>query len=436
MGEGSGPMENDSTRTSEELAATISVDARALMSPPDVLSPPEEPSESTTALAIPEPRQPGALVSLATRLEDARFPFVDFTVLGDSGGRPLQGARTGNLSLLSFAQNFDELKKASDRSAAAKAMVSGAQALAGHNVPIVWLCVGPVAALLALVVVVIIFRSADTQHEHDAKDKSKKRAANRGNLTPHSSVACRRFPRGMKDYAPMPSDSAPSGSDSQLSTARSPLLSGSDLPRCGDHAAAAHRAGGASQQADAPLCVLLVVPENTRLACVVQSNVCRVKQELTFHITGLSSCGGKPLFQIRVSDKETSPPGIFAESLDGKDQLAFISTEELWQGSSYPVLRIVRPSGAAYGTMQKTEAGDYRVYRGGVELLRFTGDFAGHNVQVSDASGRAVANTWQTSPEEYQAHVYALCDASLVIIGFVAIDKCEMSSSNLTPRGS
>lgn len=217
-------------------------------------------------------------------------------------------------------------------------------------------------------------------------------------------------------------------------TNRTSLLSSSDVAHGRSQSGSArHPSQGAGcNLSDQPLCPLLVVPENTRLACVIQNDVCRRTQELTFNISGLSSCGGAPLFQIRVSDQDSANPGVFAESLDGKDMLAFLSTEELWRGdadAARPVLRIARPSGVAYGTMQKTQAGDYCVYRGNVELLRFTGDFVGHKVQVVDPQGRLVAETWQKCPEEYQAHVYALFDASLVIIGFVAIDKCEIIPS-------
>jgi len=178
--------------------------------------------------------------------------------------------------------------------------------------------------------------------------------------------------------------------------------------------------------AQMPLCPLLIVPEGTRLACVVQNDVCRKKQDLSFNIRGMQSRGGAALFQMRVSEHGSLSPGIYVETLGGKEQLAFLSTEDLWQGSARPVLSISRPWGEVYGSIQKSESGEYVVQRGksGVMWV-FSGDFLRHSVQVVTTSGHAVASVCPGSSEEYQVYGQACTDAGLLILGLLAIDKCE-----------
>jgi len=176
-----------------------------------------------------------------------------------------------------------------------------------------------------------------------------------------------------------------------------------------------------------PLCPLLVVPDGTRLGCVVQSDVCKMKQELSFDVSAVPARGGAPLFRARVSELGAESPAIYVEMLGGRDQLAFLSTEDLWRDSPNPVLGISRPWGLPYGTMQRGENGEYIVVRGQSPLLTFSGDFAAHSIQVMVPSGHTIATTLQTSPEEYQVNMQARTDAGLVILGLLAIDKCEIA---------
>mmetsp|Transcript_113795 Transcript_113795/g.302420 ORF Transcript_113795/g.302420 Transcript_113795/m.302420 type:complete len:381 (-) Transcript_113795:158-1300(-) len=177
-----------------------------------------------------------------------------------------------------------------------------------------------------------------------------------------------------------------------------------------------------------PLCPLLVVPDGTRLGCVVQNDVCRMKQELSFDICAVPGRGGAPLFRARVSELSNEGPAIYVETLGGRDQLAYLSTEDLWRSASSPVLGISRPWGLPYGTMQKGENGQYVVVRGQSPLLTFAGDYLSHSIQVMVPSGHTIATTLQTSSEEYQVHMQARTDAGLVILGLLAIDKCEIAT--------
>lgn len=174
-----------------------------------------------------------------------------------------------------------------------------------------------------------------------------------------------------------------------------------------------------------PLCKLLIVPEGTRLACVVQNDVCRKKQDLSFNIRGMQSRGGAALFQIRVSEHGNVSPGIYVETLGGKDQLAFLSTEELWKGTVRPILSISRHAGEHYGSIQKNTNGEYIVQRGELDMWVLSGDFTSHSVQVMSMSNQLVASVCPGNLEEYQVYVQARIDAGLLILSMIAIDKCE-----------
>ncbi|CAK0903714.1 unnamed protein product [Prorocentrum cordatum] len=95
-----------------------------------------------------------------------------------------------------------------------------------------------------------------------------------------------------------------------------------------------------------PLCPQLIVPDGTRLKSVLQEAVCRRRQDLTFNVNGISALGGAPLFQIRVVETAVTAGncGIFVETLGGKEQFAFLSTQELWadEGDTTPKFSIMR----------------------------------------------------------------------------------------------
>merc|ERR1719210_890377 len=136
---------------------------------------------------------------------------------------------------------------------------------------------------------------------------------------------------------------------------------------------------------------------------------------------------GAPLFQVRISERGGGEPGVHLETLRGKDHLAFLSTQDLWLGmSNRPRLTVARPGGEPYGFFQPETSGDYTLRRGDAPLWTFSGDFLTHSIQVKDAKDRTIANAWPgSSKEEYQVFVQAQGDAGLVILGLMAIDKCE-----------
>jgi len=175
------------------------------------------------------------------------------------------------------------------------------------------------------------------------------------------------------------------------------------------------------------LCPLLQVPENTRLNCIVENDMCKRRQDMAFNVRGV---GGAHLFQVRVAELGSNTPGIFVETLGGEALLAFLSTEEIWHGVSRPTLSIFWPSGVHYGTMQKSEEGEYIVQQNGAVMLVYAGDFASHSVRIKNGAGRTVGTISQDSQEEYQVVVHTLNDAGLVILGALAIDKCEMEAAS------
>merc|ERR1719433_1062606 len=116
------------------------------------------------------------------------------------------------------------------------------------------------------------------------------------------------------------------------------------------------------------LCPLLVVPQGTRLACIVQNDCCRKRQEMSFNIHGMVSRGGQPLFQVRVSELSQQEPGIHLETLGGREQMAFLSTEDLWLAASKPKLVITKPDGDVFGVIQREPQGVYTVRCGDTNL--------------------------------------------------------------------
>lgn len=179
------------------------------------------------------------------------------------------------------------------------------------------------------------------------------------------------------------------------------------------------------------LCPVLQVPESTRLNCIVENDMCRRRQEMAFNVRGVS---GAHLFQVRVAETTSkATPGILLEKLGGEELLAFLSTEEVWQGVARPNLNIFWPNGVHYGTMQKSEEGEYIVQQNGSVVLVYAGDFASHSVKIKSGAGRTVGSISQDSPEEYQVMVHTLNDAGLILLGALAIDKCEMEPASRPP---
>jgi len=172
---------------------------------------------------------------------------------------------------------------------------------------------------------------------------------------------------------------------------------------------------------------MLVVPAGARLSCYVQNEVRRSKQDFSFNINALPARAGSPLFRMRVAECGPESPKIFVETLGGREQLAELSTEELWRGSKRPSLAISKAWGQLYGKVQKMEAGKYVVWQGQSPIVIFTGDFQTHSILVLNSSGHTVATTMKTSLGEYQVDMHSHTDAGLVLLVLLAIDKCELA---------
>lgn len=191
---------------------------------------------------------------------------------------------------------------------------------------------------------------------------------------------------------------------------------------------------GTSMQQGIPLCCALIIPDGSRLVCLIRTELRNEKQNLDFNILGAVERGRTPLFSIGVNEFGENP-GISVQTLKTSEAdselLAHASTEDLWnlpQGSAMnPALRIYRASGALYGMVQKVENGDYHVMRGHTHLLTLSGNFQNHDVEITAASGRVVAsvNPMPGAPEEYQMQVQARVDSGLVVLALLCIDKCE-----------
>lgn len=219
-----------------------------------------------------------------------------------------------------------------------------------------------------------------------------------------------------------PDDDAAQGG---VPAARSPEKTDMSNPKARRSALAVGRPGvraGTVCAAEVNLCAWLTMPKGTRLACVVPDHCRRKRQELTFHIT---TPKWAPLLLVRVSECTEGQAVVGLETLQAKEQLAFLSTQELWLGSARPKLAITWPNGDAYGFIQAEPNGDYALRRGDdTPLWTLSGNFPGHRFQVKDAQGHAIGST-QPAEEGYQILIEAQVDVCLVILTLLAIDKCE-----------
>jgi hypothetical protein len=179
------------------------------------------------------------------------------------------------------------------------------------------------------------------------------------------------------------------------------------------------------------LCPQLLVPPSTRLDCVVGGHLCRRRQLKTFKVCGLT---GVQLFQVRAEEKDSDRPGICMETLEC-ERLAFLSTEELWKGASSPQMTIFHAWGNKYGAVRKTEEGAFEVGALGREeenpVLKYIGDFAGNSYKVVGKSGRTIAVVSPSSEGVKKVVVHSRHDAGLVILGILAIDKCEIPADRV-----
>mmetsp|Transcript_90387 Transcript_90387/g.149805 ORF Transcript_90387/g.149805 Transcript_90387/m.149805 type:complete len:412 (+) Transcript_90387:57-1292(+) len=182
-----------------------------------------------------------------------------------------------------------------------------------------------------------------------------------------------------------------------------------------------------------PLCPCLIVPGTSRFVCLVKNCIRKKKQSMAFHVRSSPASLCRPLFRINVSEFGNRS-GITVETIDGEEELCFLSTEPLWNSSSGAEtfqgptpLNIFRPKGDLFGSVQAHKDG-YQVLRGDVKLMDLSGDFADHNINVKAANGQALAMTRpydNVSADEYELSVFSGVDAGLVLLALMGADKCR-----------
>lgn len=189
---------------------------------------------------------------------------------------------------------------------------------------------------------------------------------------------------------------------------------------------------GVMQSVGMPLCPSLMVPEGTRLSCVVGAVLRRQKQSLGFQVRSVQATRAA-LFKVEVQELGAGPQAIALMSLDGQETLASVSTQDLWslpdgydRLAIHPALCIYRPSSVLFGTVQKSGSA-YIVKRGQTPLLSMVGDFRywSHNVKVVTPEGKVVASATQNDQDEYKVVVQPGCDAGLVLLCLLSADKLE-----------
>lgn len=187
---------------------------------------------------------------------------------------------------------------------------------------------------------------------------------------------------------------------------------------------------------DIVLCPLLVVPANNRCVCLVTMCATSQKQDVVVPVRGV---GGADLFKIRMSESGAGGSRIQVETVDS-NVLAYVSTDPLWRtGGSLPTpspregarspgerLRICWPSGRPFGCLRNAGNRAWAVQMDGREqdVLSFVGELRGGNVSVNTLRMQSVASA-ETIGREFRATVRAHCDAGLVMLALVAIEKCE-----------
>jgi hypothetical protein len=188
-----------------------------------------------------------------------------------------------------------------------------------------------------------------------------------------------------------------------------------------------------------PLCPQLVVPDRSKLQCVLQDKVHFKRQNACVNVCSVAARGGTPLFQARINEVDvaaSSAVGIYLETLRGEEKFAFLSTQEVWNcpEKRQPSMDIMRASGSKYASMAKNDVGAYSVTSGGSPLMTFSGSFSKHDIRVSDGNGQTLAEVSPGSTEgTYEVVVFPNVDAGLIILGLLAINKTERVAASRPP---
>jgi len=188
-----------------------------------------------------------------------------------------------------------------------------------------------------------------------------------------------------------------------------------------------------------PLCPQLIVPDRSKLQCMLQDKVHFKRQNACVNVESIAARGGTPLFQARINEVDvaaSSGVGIYLETLRGEEKFAFLSTHEVWNcpEKRQPSMDIMRVSGGKYASMVKIDAGAYTVSSGGSPFMTFSGNFSKHDIRVSDGNGQTLAEVSPGSVDgTYDVVVFPNVDAGLIILGLLAINKTERVAASRPP---
>jgi len=180
------------------------------------------------------------------------------------------------------------------------------------------------------------------------------------------------------------------------------------------------------------LCDSLVVPAGKRLVCRVECRLHRERQNLEFDITSSPSRGQKPLLQVQAAETtawHASRPRVFIAGPEYHKEggpLAILSTEDLYKAhlsNEERRLSVLGCSGIFFGTIRKSGS-DYLLIRDDSSFITFAGRFREHDVRVLHGD-RVVAIVEAVDAGSYQVSIESGVDAGLVLLGLLAIDKCE-----------
>jgi len=180
-----------------------------------------------------------------------------------------------------------------------------------------------------------------------------------------------------------------------------------------------------------PLCPQLKVPDTSKLRVVLPKRACRKRQDAVLHVCSAPQLGGRPLLRARLAECEPTAReacGIYLEALSGDRWHAFLATGDLWAepaGATPPKLFILRPDGRQFATVEKRPGGDYAILCKLGVLATFSRDLAAHQTRVFSSQGWLMAQTEQGGEGSHEVTAFPGSDAGLVILGLLAIDKCE-----------
>ncbi|CAK0895310.1 unnamed protein product, partial [Prorocentrum cordatum] len=288
-----------------------------------------------------------------------------------------------------------------------------------------WTCV--VAAVLITLAHVLLCYGLIWCRDSGTGDGSqpKKAEANTGRPV---SYLCRPAPRSMADSA------SNLASNSHLSV--SVLGQDEATPR------GQSRAGSiAGHGLIPPLCPQLMVPDRSKLQCVLQDKVHFKRQNICVNVCSIAARGGTgtPLFQARINEVDVvglSGAGIYLETLRGEEKFAFLSTQEVWncpekRQPSMDIMRELRGQVREHG--EERRRGVHRL-DGGSPFITFSGNFSKHDVRVTDGNGQTLAEVNPGSTDgTYEVVVFPNVDAGLIILGLLAINKTELVAASRPP---